>query len=133
MTILAAITNIQILMRAVTGVKAAPNYPAPGIMPIVITHLSTGDITPGSPAGAVKELNNIAVEVHIPEGGGLADAFTTLEVLHPLITAALVADVTFSSAIQTYSNITFTTMRTNWDGVPTLARVYVLNNCKVII
>jgi len=133
MTILAAILAIQDQMIQVSGVKSAPDYPSPGIMPIIITHLSTGDIIPGEPAGACLELNNIAIEVHIPEGGSLADAFTTLEVLHPLIVARLYTDVTFGGTIQTYSNITFSTVRTNWDGVPTLSRIYVLNNAKVVI
>jgi hypothetical protein len=133
MTILAAIGAIQTLMANVTGIKSAPSYPQPGVMPTVITHLATGTVSPGEPAGAVLELNNIAIEVHIAEGGSLAAAFTTLEGLHPAIVAALCLDVTFTNTIQTYSNITFTTIRTNWDGVPTLARIYVVNNAKVII
>jgi hypothetical protein len=132
-TILAAIQAIQTLMANVTGVKSAPTYPQPGVMPIVVTHLSTGTISPGEPAGAVLELSNIAVEVMVPEGGSLAGAFATIEALHPRITAALCSDVTFSGTIQTYSNVTFSTTRTTWDSVAVLSRIYVVNNAKIII
>jgi hypothetical protein len=132
MTILAAILNIQTLMEAIPGVKSAPDYPGSSILPTVITHLSTGSIVPGNPAGARKDLNNIAVEVHVAEGGSLSEAFAIIETLHPLIVAALAADVTFGGTVEMYANITFSTTRTNWDGVATLARIYVLNNAKVI-
>ena len=132
MAILSAIQAVQDLMIAVTGIKSAPDYPESGIMPIVITHLGTGTITPGNPAGGRTELNNIVSELHINDAGSLSGAFQTLETLHPLIVAALVADTTFSGTIQTYDVLTFVTARSNLDGVNTLARMYTLNNCKII-
>jgi hypothetical protein len=132
MAILDAITAIQTACANVVGIKSAPVYPGAGEHPIVITHLSTGEITPGNPAGARKELHNIAVELHVSEDGGLSGAFQTLETLHPLIVAALVADVTFGSTLQMYASITYSTSRSNWNGMNTLSRVYQLNGAKII-
>lgn len=133
MAILDAIKAVQDLVGVVVGINSAPDYPGYGIMPIVITHLSTGTITPGNPTGARTELNNIAVELHVNDSGSLSGAFETLETLHPLIVAALVADTTLSNTVQTYANLTFTTVRSSLDGVNTLSRIYTLNNCKIIV
>ncbi len=131
MAILDAVKAIQTIMRTVTGISTAPDYPGPGAFPLVITHLGTGEIIPGDPAGSVKSLDNIVVEVHVLDQG-LTAAFTTLETLHPLVYAKLVADVTFGGKLQTYSSITYGTTRTEWDGAATVARIYTLNDCKII-
>jgi hypothetical protein len=133
MTILDAIKEIQYAMIHVKGINTAPDYPGSGIFPIVLTHLGNGNITPGNPAGARLELHNIVVELHVAESGGMADAFASLEALHALIVPELCSDTTFSSTIQTYSNISYSTTASSWDGVPTRARMYTLNNCKIIV
>lgn len=131
MAILDAIKAIQDLMTAVTGVNSAPDYPSPVVLPAVICHLGTGSITPGDPAGQRLELNNIVVELHVADGG-MAEAFTKLETLHPLIIAALTADVTLTATVQTYETLTFNTGPSTWDGAPTWARIYTINNAKII-
>ena len=133
MTILDAIKAVQDLVGALTGIKSAPDYPGGGVFPIAIAHLSTGTITPGNPTGARLELHNLAVELHIIDDGSLGDAFVILETLHALIVPALTADTTLTGTIQTYANLTYSTSRTSWYGSPTLVRVYVLNNCKLIV
>lgn len=132
MAILDAITAIQTACANVVGIKSAPVYPGAGELPTVITHLSTGEITPGNPAGARRELHNIAVELHVAEDGNLPGAFATLETINPLLVAALVADVTFGGTLQTYSTLTYSTGRSTWNGVNTLTRNYALNGAKVI-
>lgn len=131
MAIFAAVQAIQDLMITVTGINTAPDYPGPGVLPMVITHLGTGEIIPGDPAGSVKSLDNIVVELHVADQG-LAAAFAVLETLHPLVLGKLTADVTFGGTIQTYGTISYATSRAEWDGAPTLARFYTLNNCKII-
>ena len=132
MSVLTAIQAIQDAMIAVTGIKSAPDYMEIGELPTVITHLAAGVITPGNPAGARLELNQIDVELHVSESGSRSAAFATLETLHPLVVAALVADVTFGGNLQTFSDITFTTTASSLDGVYTLSRIYTLNNAKII-
>jgi hypothetical protein len=132
MAVLDAIKAIQDAVILLSGIKTAPDYPGPGMFPLVITHLATGTITPGNPAGSRLELHNISIELHVAEGGSLTDAFTVLETLHALIVPALCTDTTFSGTLQTYSNITYSTTRSTWDGAPTIARIYVLQNCKII-
>lgn len=131
MAIFAAVQAIQDLVITVSGIKTAPDYPGSGPLPMVITHLGTGEVIPGEPAGAVKSLDNIVVELHVADQG-LTAAFTVLETLHPLVLAKFTADVTFGNTIQTYESISYATTRTEWDGAPTLARIYTLNNCKTI-
>lgn len=132
MTMLGAIQWVQDEMLEITGIKSAPDYPQSGIMPIVITHLDSGTITPGDPLGQTKEISVIIVELHISESGGLLEAFTTLETLHPLIKDKLKVDWTLGGNIDTYLNITYSTVRDTFDGVPTLTRQYLINDCKLI-
>jgi parallel beta-helix repeat protein len=131
-TAFAAVQAIQDVVGALTGINSAPDYPGAGILPIIITHLATGDITPGNPAGSRTELHNIAVELHVSDDGNLPGAFYTLETLHALVVPALCADTTFAGTLETFADITYSTARSNWAGVNTLARVYVLNGCKII-
>jgi hypothetical protein len=132
MAILDAIKYIQTQMRTVSGIKSAPDYESPGVFPLVLTHLGSGEIIAGDPAGQVKTLDNIIVELHVAESGSRGDAFATLEVLHPGVVGKLVADVTFGGKISTYSGITYSTVATVLDTVPTLARVYTISQCKII-
>ena len=132
MAILDAVKAIQDVTGVLTGIKTAPDYPGGGPMPMVIAHLGSGAITPGNPTPGRTELHNIVVELHVLEAGSLADAFTVLETLHALIVPALCLDVTFAATLQTYTNITYSTTRSTWDGAPTLARIYTLNACKII-
>ena len=127
-----AVQAIQDVVGNLVGIKSAPDYPGNGILPIAIAHLATGDITPGNPAGRRTELHNIAVEVHVSDDGDLTGAYTTLETLHALIVPALCLDVTFAGTLATYSNITYSTQPSEWYGVKTRMRLYVLNGCKII-
>jgi hypothetical protein len=133
MAILDAVKAIQDELIRLEGIKTAPDYPGSGLFPLVITHLGNGSITPGNPTGARLELHNIVVELHVAQGGSDTDAFTMLEKLHALIVPVLCTDVTWGSTIQTYSNITYSTSRSSWDGLPTISRFYTLNNCKIIV
>lgn len=119
-------------MLAVSGIKSAPDYPASGILPIVITHLGEGVITAGDPLGASKELVSIVSELHISASGGDAGAFKTLETIHPLIKAKLIADYTLGGNVSTYENITYVTGRGNMEGKDVISRIYTLNNVKFV-
>lgn len=132
MTILAAIKWVQDEMLEISTIKSAPDYPQSGVLPIVITHLDSGEITAGDPLGQTKEMCVIMVELHISEGGGLLEAFTSLETLHPLVKTKLMADWTLGSNIDTFANVTYSTVRDTFDGVPTLTRQYLINDCKLI-
>jgi hypothetical protein len=132
MAILDAVKAVQDAMITLTGIKTAADYPGPGVFPLVITHLGSGDIVPGNPTGARRELHNIVVELHVAQGGSDTDSFTVLETLHALVVPELCRDVTFAGSLQTYTNITYSTSRSSWDGAPTVARFYTLNQCKII-
>ncbi|KKT30762.1 MAG: hypothetical protein UW18_C0011G0023 [Microgenomates group bacterium GW2011_GWF1_44_10] len=132
MTILAGITWLQSQLRTITGIKSAPDYPGGGILPIIITHLDTGDILPGNPLGANRELNQIMVELHVSQGGNDTESFKVLETLHPLVVAKLISDYTLNGNVDTFENVTFSTLRGTLDAVPVISRIYTLNNVKVI-
>ena len=128
-----AIQWIQDEMLEISGIKAAPDYPQSGLLPIVITHLGEGQIIPGNPLGACKEMVSIIAELHISQSGaGDAGAFKTLETLHPLIKAKLIADYTLGSNVSTYESISYVTGRGNLDGVDVISRIYTLNNVKFV-
>ena len=132
MTILSGITWLQSQLRTITGVMSAPDYPGGGQLPIIITHLDTGEITAGNPLGANKELNNIMVELHVSQSGNDTESFKVLETLHPLVVAKLIADYTLNGSVDTWENVTFSTLRGTLDGVPVVSRIYTINNVKVI-
>ena len=66
-TLQAAITQIQALTEAVSGVRAAPDEPPDQIshFPFVACFPESGYYTPGAPAGMMQGLHNIVVEVHV--------------------------------------------------------------------
>ena len=133
MAVLDAIKAIQDAMLTVSGIRTAPDYPSDGDLPAVITHLATGTITPGyASAGVNLELHNIVVELHVSDSGNLAASFEQLETLHALVVAELLSDVTFGGTLANYQTLTYSTTRTSWAGKPTLARVYTLNNSKIL-
>lgn len=131
-SVFGAIQWVQDQMLAINGIKSAPDYPASGILPIVITHLGEGIITAGDPLGANKELVSIVAELHISASGGDFGAFKTLETLHPLIKTKLVADYTLGGNVSTYENITYVTGRGNLEGKDVISRIYTLNNVKFV-
>lgn len=132
-SIFGAIQWIQDQMLAINGIKSAPDYPSSGHLPIVITHLGQGTITAGNPLGSSKELASIVAELHISaSGSGEAAAFATLETLHPLIKAKLIADYTLGGNVATYENITYVTGKGTIDGVDVISRIYTLNNVKFV-
>lgn len=130
MAILDAVLWLQAQMLTIDGINAAPDYPDGGELPIVITHLTTGEITGGA-SGMSISLDNLTCTVHVSDTN-MPDAVATLETLHPLIVAVLLDDKTLGGNVQTYGTITYTTGRAEWNGLPTWARSYTLNNCKSI-
>ncbi len=130
MAILDAVLWLQAQMLTIEGINAAPDYPDGGEMPIVITHLTTGEITGGA-AGMSIALDNLTCTVHVSDTN-MPEALTTLETLHPLIVAVLLSDPTLGGNIQTYGAISYTTGRADWNSAPTWARSYTLSNCKTI-
>jgi hypothetical protein len=128
-----AIKAVALVVRNVTGMLQSPDYPEGSLFPAAFTYLGPGEIVIGSPTGRSTELFTIAVELHVINAGDRYAAQEQLETLHPLIVAALKADVTFGGKLQQYNPLSFSgAVEGSIDAIKTLARVYTLNNCKII-
>lgn len=67
-TLQAAITQIQALTEAVPGVRAAPDEPPDQIshFPFVVCYPESGIYEGGNPAGQMRGLHDIVIELHVP-------------------------------------------------------------------
>lgn len=133
MAILDAVKAVALAVRNVTGINQSPDYPDGSIFPAAYTYLGGGEITIGNPSPGTRELSTIIVELHVSNAVDRYAAQEQLETLHPLIVSALIADTTFGGKLMLYNPLTFTgAVNGTIDNMPTLARVYTLNNCKII-
>ena len=110
MSIENVIAGIQDLVRAVPGIRAAPEEvperPAPGVF--AIAYPSNGVINGGDPVGEMKSLHNINLEVIAPRTAKLR---AVLEGLYPFcksVPIALEEDPTFGGNCDTFGSISYT-------------------------
>ena len=110
MSIENVIAGIQNLVRAVPGIRAAPDVvseqPAPGVF--AIAYPANGTIIGGDPAGEMKSLHNISLEIIAPRTAKLR---AVLEELYPFcksVPIALEEDPTLGSNCDTFGSISYT-------------------------
>jgi hypothetical protein len=128
-----AVKAVAAAVRGVAGMAQSPDYPEGSVFPAAFTYLGPGEIVIGTPSGRSTALFTIMVELHVPNAADRYLAQEQLETLHPLIIAALKADVTFGGTLQQFNPLSFSgTVEGNIDAIKTLARVYTLGNCKII-
>jgi hypothetical protein len=102
MTLQAAITQLQTTLGAITGIRAAPEYPLDkaSVYPVLDAYAGPGQYTAGEPAGMMKFLGSIIVDLHI----SLKDLPRDVEKAmpyHDSIPNAILNDTTLSGTIST--------------------------------
>lgn len=119
------------ILANVSGVQA-PDYPEGVRFPLVLSRLGPGTVDVGNPAGAVKGLHNVIVELHV-SGQNLAGGFRQIMPLVDSIQAAICKDVTFGGTIETYGRISTSGVGlSSWQGMPTVAYTWTVEACKII-
>lgn len=120
MTIATALTRLQVLALACTGIKGAPDYPVSdaGVLPLSIAHLVSGDGT--AQDATTNQMRVVAnVDFHFNRMS-LKDAYTKITALVPEFLDRLAGDPKLGGAVDTIIfPVTFEVTPTQWDSVAT--------------
>ena len=137
MSLIGIIQAIQDTVGAVTGIRAAPDYPPENlnsIFPFSVCFPDTGeyDVGPGG-VSVYRALHNIRLQIHFSR----TDLPKSLEAAIPYgdsIAKALIIDPQVNDSCDTIGNITYTFGPLAW-GEPAIATIgwdFVINNVKEI-
>jgi hypothetical protein len=137
MSLIGIIQAIQDTVGAVTGIRAAPDYPPENlnsIFPFSVCYPESGTYTEG-PGGvsAYKALHNIKLQIHF----GRADLPKSVEAAIPygdLIAKALLIDPQINDSCDTFDEILYTFGPLAWGepAIPTIGWDFTLTNVKEI-
>ena len=131
MTIEAAVSAVQAIVRAVSGIKGAPDLPPESlsVFPIAICHPGEGEIEI-KVAGEMQGLHNLVLEIHAPR----KNLKTDVEALLPYgdsIPAALLDDTTLGGAVDTFGGIGYRFGALSYNGMDTIGWRFTLRNVKI--
>ena len=104
-----AIENIlEIVTGDVSGIRAAPKYlpEAINVYPTLVCYAGSGYIEGGNPAGSMRGMHNIILELHIA-GGDLPRTQADSMSYASSIPAALLNNPTLNSTVSTFGRITY--------------------------
>ena len=120
MTIATALTRLQVLALACTGIRGAPDYPVSdaGVLPLSIAHVVSGD---GTAQDAITDQMRIVANVDFHfNRTSLKDAYTRISALVPEFLDRLAGDPKLGGAVDTIIfPVTFDVQPTQWDSVAT--------------
>ena len=128
-----AIDEIQVLMRALPGIRDAPDEPPDQIAayPFVVAYASTGTWDAQTPETIIG-LHNIIIELHIARRDlphAVEEAMKYSDQIPDTLYKAL-RDQTIS-AIETWNNLTYIFGELNYDMVETIGFQFTLNGVKM--
>ena len=101
MGIAAAAAYVQSLAADITGIRDAPDYPPEqlNVFPVSVCYPASGEFRSG-PAGLMKAIHNLVVEIHIARKDLQRDVENVLPYGESLA-AAILADPTLGSTVDT--------------------------------
>lgn len=102
MTLQAAITQLQTTLGALSGIRGAPEYPQENtsVFPFLVAYAGMGDFIAGEPAGMMKYLGSIIVDLHVARKDLPRDAEKAMG-YHDTIPNAILKDTTIGGTIST--------------------------------
>ena len=127
----ALIEAVQTVVRAVTGIKSAPDN-VPGMLavyPVAITYYTGGRYDTG-PFGIAQSYHDIACEVLVP----LKDLPRDIETLAPFIESvpeALTNDPWLNDLCETFDRVRYEFMRSEYAGMPVIGYRFLIENIKL--
>ncbi len=137
MTLAATIDQVQTYMRALSGIRAAPDEipERVNVFPFVITRPGTGTWEFGA-AGDKKGLHNIVIELHVARKDLPRDIATALpycESIPNLLMYKLLNDNKWNGTVDTIGSIGYRFMV--WDWSPELKTIgfeFTVNGVKIL-
>lgn len=134
-TLEGSLKYIQTLMRAVAGVRLAPEYPPEdphGQFPFVACYPASGTWSVG-PAGAATGWHNIIVEVHVAREHLPDDVRRVMPFAERIPAALLHPDnVKLGDNATSVQNISYSFGSLQWGDIPTLGFKFTLSAVKII-
>jgi hypothetical protein len=127
-----AVSAVVTLVRTVTGVMQVPVNPPDtvNVATFAVVYAQSGTIDNGV-IGTKKALHNIAVDI-LTTRTDLARDMARIKPFIDLFATALLADPTFAGTVQTYENITYELVTTDYASVPMIGYKFLLNNVKIL-
>jgi hypothetical protein len=125
------IKGIMDIVGAVSGIRAAPDYPPESInvFPFAVCYPGTGRIII-EPAGVMKGLHEIVLEIHVARKDLSRDVQAAIPFVDS-IPLALCGDVTFGGTTSTWGAIRYQFMPLGWNGVETIGWRFWIESVKV--
>ena len=129
----AAVLAAQAIVRAVSGILAAPDYPPEQMgnsyFPFVVAYPGDGTHAFGVP-GERLFLGQIVVEVHVARKD-LPNAVQGVIEFGDTIPAALMADSTLVGVVDTFGSVDQTFGELNWGDTQTLGYRFTMQDVKI--
>ena len=131
MTIQNVINDIQDTILALSGIKAAPDYPPNkiAIAPAAITYPASGSLGANS-AGWFQELHNVNIDLVVPMLDMTSD-FTKLNPYLRSIPNEIFDDPTFGGNASTFDTVTYTLITFEDAGIAYRGYRFTVNNIKI--
>lgn len=129
-----AITDVQTTIAAITGIRHAPNYPPEdaAVYPFVVAYAGSGEFRTGEPAGALKYLGSIIIDLHVARKDLPRDAEKAMT-YHTTIPNDILKDVTLGGNIDTCGPVSCSGLiAMSYGGQDTLGLRFTIENVKIL-
>ena len=131
MTLQSAISAVQAIVGAISGIRKAPDYPPEqlNVFPFAVAYSGGGNWTFG-PAGDKRGLHNIVVEIHIQRKDLPRDVSTAMG-YSDSIPNNLMKSPTLSGTCDTFAGISYTFGALNYGETQTLGFRFTITGVKI--
>lgn len=130
-TVLSAVKGLAAIVRAVSGVRAAPDYPPDQMSeyPFAVTMARAGRFDFGV-AGESKGLHDLVVQLHIARKDLPVDVQAAMG-YSDSVPLAIMGDVTLGGNVSTFQRISYEFGEMEYAGVQTVGFRWVIEGCKL--
>ena len=128
-----AIANVQTTIKAISGIREAPATPPKNIsvFPFVVAYAGAGEFRTGEPAGQMKYLGSIIVDLHVARKDLPRDAAKAMG-YHESIPNAILKDTTLGAKVDTCGPVSCSGLIfMNYGEVETLGLRFTITNVKI--
>lgn len=128
-----AIKDIQNTISGIAGIRSAPEYPPEDAtaFPFVVAYAGSGEFRTGEPAGMLKYLGSIIVDLHVARKDLPRDAERAMT-YHESIPSDILKDTTLGGNISTCGPVSCSGLiAMNYGGQDTLGLRFTVQNVKI--
>ena len=134
MSLQTAIADVQTSIAAITGIRLAPNYPPEdaAVYPFVVAYAGSGEFRTGEPAGLMKYLGSIIVDLHVARKDLPRDAEKAMT-YHESIPNCILTDSTLGGTVSTCGPVSCSGLiAMSYGGQDTLGLRFTIENVKIL-